>query len=355
MPAQIPTTGFQHSDQTEPHRGRTRAILREHPEIRGLIGKNPHTFWAVAGIVALQAWLAWAMAGGPWWLLLLTAYTVGALANHALFVMIHECAHNLIFRRQIPNTLTGMLANLPLVMPTSVSFQRYHLKHHAFQGVHDMDADLPSAWELRVFGRSALGKALWLLCFPLILLFRSARLTEIKVVDRWSLLNLAVQVTFNVLVWQLLGPGAFWYLLASMFFSVGLHPVGARWIQEHFLTDAPQETYSYYGIGNWTAFNVGYHNEHHDFPSVPWNRLPLVKQLGGAWYDGLVSHRSWTRLLFQFLLRGDLGLFSRMVRDDRGGIRPPHAEFEPDVALADEARRAGPNVASHERRRLEAA
>jgi hypothetical protein len=27
-----------------------------------------------------------------------------------------------------------MLANLPLTLPSSVSFQRYHLRHHAFQG-----------------------------------------------------------------------------------------------------------------------------------------------------------------------------------------------------------------------------
>ena len=48
--------------------------------------------------------------------------------------------------------------------------------------------------------------------------------------------------------------------------------MGARWIQEHYLTHGEQETYSYYGPLNTVAFNVGFHNEHHDFPSVPWNR-----------------------------------------------------------------------------------
>ena len=65
-------------------------------------------------------------------------------------------------------------------------------------------------------------------------------------------------------------------MLLSFVFSIGLHPVGARWIQEHYLIAPPQETYSYYGPLNKVAFNVGYHNEHHDFSFVPWNNLNIT-------------------------------------------------------------------------------
>ena len=106
----------------------------------------------------------------------------------------------------------------------------------------------------------------------------------------------------------------------SFFFSVGLHPLGARWIQEHYLVHPSQETYSYYGPLNTIAFNVGYHNEHHDLPSIPWNHLPAVRQGAPELYNALVFHTSWTKLLFRFLLDPNITLFSRQVRVSRGGV-----------------------------------
>jgi sphingolipid delta-4 desaturase len=118
----------------------------------------------------------------------------------------------------------------------------------------------------------------------------------------------------------LLGPKALAYLGLSLGFSIGLHPLGARWIQRHYLTAGDgQETFSYYGRLNRIAFNVGYHNEHHDFPSVPWNRLPRIREMAPWAYESLASHRSWGRLFVRFRFDREISLFARMVRVDRNG------------------------------------
>src|SRR6185295_16003728 len=85
-------------DYPEPHLERTRELLAAHPEVRSLFGRDRSTaFWVVA-VVALQIALAWVLRGQPWWVVLLAAYAVGALADHALWTLIHDCTHNLVFR-----------------------------------------------------------------------------------------------------------------------------------------------------------------------------------------------------------------------------------------------------------------
>lgn len=324
---------FVYSEVSEPHRIRTKDILKVHPDIRKLIGKNPNTIFAIIGLVGLQIALAWFTSSQSWWIVFIVAYLIGAFADHALFVMIHECAHKLLFKKPAANRLAGIFANLPQLFPSSVSFERYHIKHHSFQGVHELDADLPNHWEARLIDNYFIGKAIWLLFYPIFQVFRISRLKEIKPFDGWVALNWAAQILFIAGIWLWLGPKAVVFLLASFFFSVGLHPLGARWIQEHYLTHSKdQETYSYYGVLNTVAFNVGYHNEHHDFPSVPWNRLPQIKAGAPNFYNTLFYHKSWTKLFFRFLFDKEISLYSRIVRKDRGRVKLTD-QSKPDVEL----------------------
>jgi sphingolipid 4-desaturase/C4-monooxygenase len=309
---------FLFSDQREPHALRAREILRSHAEIRALAGRNPWSVFLLIGIVLIQTALAVFVAQVPLWAGLAVAFAIGAFLDHALWVLIHECAHNLVFRNASWNRVAAIAANLPHVLPSAISFQTYHLKHHAYQGVYELDADIPNRWEARLVGHSALRKALWLLLFPIFQVTRPPRLREISLFGPWVFVNIGVQLAFDVAVWAILGPKALLYLTASFFFSVGLHPLGARWIQEHFLVLENQETSSYYGPLNVLALNVGHHNEHHDFPSVPWNRLPAVRRSAPEVYGALGSHRSWSRLVLTFIFDRRLSLFSRTVRSERG-------------------------------------
>jgi sphingolipid delta-4 desaturase len=77
---------FHESETDQPHPQRTREILKKHPEIKTLMGKNPYTFVILLFVLTLQVSLAyfighWGLQ--PWWQNLLAAfaaaYMVGAL------------------------------------------------------------------------------------------------------------------------------------------------------------------------------------------------------------------------------------------------------------------------------------
>ncbi len=102
---------------------------------------------------------------------MLVAYCVGAFANHANYVIIHDAAHNLIFRNKSWNKLIAILADLPNLGPGAMGFRVYHLKHHAHQGDYEIDVDLPNRWEARLVGNVWYRKAIWLMLFPLLQLY----------------------------------------------------------------------------------------------------------------------------------------------------------------------------------------
>jgi sphingolipid delta-4 desaturase len=320
-------------DSSEPHRKRTREILQKYPEVKKLITKNPNTIWWILACVGIQVFLAYLLKDQSLWVIAAVAWIFGAFPTHTLFVCIHEASHNLIFRKPSWNIFAGILANFPSLAPTAISFKNYHLKHHAFQGVHELDADLPDYWEAKLINNYFIGKALWLLLYPFFQAIRTIRCMELAVFDRWVVLNIICQLTFDAAIVYFWGWPALAYLGLSFLFSVGFHPLGARWIQEHYLVlDKNQETFSYYGPLNGINMNVGYHNEHHDMPSIPWNNLPKLKSIAPEYYDTLKYHTSFVKLFFTFLFAQEIGLYSRIARKERGGV-PLTDKSTPDLDM----------------------
>lgn len=308
---------FYFSNEAQPHTQRSVEMLKKHPNIANLIGRNPGTFVILVGLVAFQLTVAAIMGKlgfGYWWLALVVAYLVGAFANHPLYAIIHEATHNLIFKNKTANRWCAILADLPNTVPGAIGFSTFHLKHHAYMGDEELDADLPTPLEARIVGNSTVKKAIWLFLFPVLQIIRAFRLHKINTWTSWMFVNIAVVFAVDAALIYFFGGMSVFYLFFSMLFALGLHPLGARWIQEHYTLDDDQETYSYYGKINKIGLNIGYHVEHHDFPSIPWNRLPALKKMAPEYYDNLKSHGSWSKLMLDFITKPEYSLYCRVKR-----------------------------------------
>ncbi len=117
------------------------------------------------------------------------------------------------------------------------------------------------------------------------------------------------------------------------FLAGSLHPLAGHFIAEHYVyetvTTAQRdpangipvpETFSYYGALNFLTYNVGLHNEHHDFPAVPWTRLPVLHETAKEFYADLPHHRSWTYVIWQFIFDDQVGLRCRVKRKNGGRV-----------------------------------
>lgn len=165
------------------------------------------------------------------------------------------------------------------------------------------------------------------------------------------LLNVVTQVAFDYALVQFCGGSLqpFFYLVWSSFLAGSLHPCAGHFIAEHYFFSevktggtesiselaksvakkdqkspldslSPPETYSYYGPLNWLTYNVGLHNEHHDFPAIPWTRLHEVHRIAREFYEPLPCHRSWVWVIWTFILDTNVGLWCRVKRAKGGRL-----------------------------------
>jgi len=310
-------TAFTLTDIPAVHRQRAKQILASHPEVRRLFKQDRRSvLWTVL-LVGLQVAIAIGLAvlDAPWWAIVVVAYALGAFINHALFVLIHDYTHNVVFKKSNANRLGSIFANIAIVFPAAIGFRNHHLLHHKYLGIPGLDADVPTGNEARWVGNSCWRKTVWLSMYWAVqALVRPGTVKIVRTVDAWVLLNAAAMIAAMAPIVWFYGWWPVVYLFTSTLFSLGVHPVGARWVQEHFVFREGQETYSYYGPLNKLSFNMGYHNEHHDFPQVPWSRLPAVRAAAPEYYDSLFYHRSWTKLLFHVLFSRKFRLHNRIVR-----------------------------------------
>ena len=145
------------------------------------------------------------------------------------------------------------------------------------------------------------------------------------------LFNVVVQLAFDYALVRFAGGRALGYLIMSSFLAGSLHPCAGHFIAEHYVFEKPNkdavnpankiplpETYSYYGPLNFFTYNVGLHNEHHDFPAIPWTRLHTLNRIAHDFYKDLPQHKSWVYVLWQFIWDKDISLWCRVKREEGG-------------------------------------
>merc|ERR1712032_80947 len=215
-----------------------------------------------------------------------------------------------------------MIANLPVGIAYSVNFKPYHMDHHKHQGHEGIDTDIATRLEAYLITGTSFGyidhtirKSIFMFFQIFGYALRPMMIKpEVVKYDGWLALNWAIQLTFDGAMCYFFGLPVMLYFLLSTFFAGSIHPTAGHFIAEHYVMEGKAETYSYYGPLNYLAYNVGYHNEHHDFPNIPWSGLPKVRAIAPEYYDNLPQCHSWPGTLLRYIFDDTISPFSRVKR-----------------------------------------
>ena len=276
------------------------------------MGPDADTKWKVLLTVAIQLTMAYQLREASFGVLLFFTYVVSGTLNHMMTLAGHELSHNLGFKGRLANRLLAIVSNIPMGVPSAVSFKRYHMEHHRYQGEDVVDVDIPSDVEVWLFS-SRPGKVLWMFLQPFFYALRPLVINP-KMPGKWEHINLAVVAATNFMVYQMAGWQGLFYLIAGSLLGMGIHPVAGHFVAEHYVLNVGYETMSYLGPLNWLCFNVGFHNEHHDFPNIPGSRLHLVRELAPEYYEPMPTYHSWSKVIWDFCTRKDMSPASRVKR-----------------------------------------
>lgn len=121
------------------------------------------------------------------------------------------------------NRFFGYFCNLPLGVPMSVSFKKYHLEHHRYQGDEVIDTDLPTLLEAKLFC-TTFGKFCWVCLQPFFYLVRPL-IVNPKPPNQHEIINAIIQIVFDAIIVYCFGWRMVAYLIAGTLMAMGLHPV----------------------------------------------------------------------------------------------------------------------------------
>jgi sphingolipid 4-desaturase/C4-monooxygenase len=338
---------FYWSTNDEPHATRRKLILKKYPEIQSLYGHCTMLKYKILVCVIVQLSIAYyyrnqfqyfttktttpptsntptstssstSTSIASWVMFWVIAYVIGGTCNHMCMMGLHELSHNLGFKRMKYNLYYAIfVCNVPITVPSAVSFKRYHMDHHKYQGVDTIDVDIPTITEGHIFTTTL--RKLFFVLFQIGFYAIRPSFVNPKAPSMMEIINILYILSTNIMIAYFWGVSSLFYLFISTWLGTGLHPCAGHFIAEHYVfptdDDSVPETYSYYGIVNYFTFNVGYHNEHHDFPFIPGSRLPKLNEIAGPeFYNHLPHHTSYMKVLYDYITVPSVTAFSRVKR-----------------------------------------
>jgi fatty acid desaturase len=259
---------------------------------------------ALGVMVALDAYrhgLAWNLASVQYGFGVLAV----ALAMNAMFLLIHEGVHGVLFPKGWANYWVSAI----LGICGFVSFSAYrvlHLRHHEHLGdENDPDdyhnyTDNPTLVWLLHYNRLLWATLLYLILVPRLAWRYGNERDRFNIATEYLLLVIAYTVVFSLVPFKIV------MVVWLVPFLLTNFMINLRGLTQHGITDATDpfiasRTVEANAVVRFLLLNENFHLEHHLFPGIPSYNLTQLHQLIRNKLPRRVSCQSYSSFLFQFL------------------------------------------------------
>ncbi|MEA5581224.1 fatty acid desaturase [Nodularia harveyana UHCC-0300] len=226
------------------------------------------------------------------------------LAMNAMFLLIHEGVHGILF----PQKWLNYLAATVMGIAGFISFSAYrvtHLRHHEHLGdendpddYHNYTDNHKLIWLLH-YNRLLWATILYLIFVPSLAWRYGNNQERIKIVSEYLFLILTY-----IIIWQFV-PLQLFFITWVVPFILTNFAINIRGLTQHGITDATDpflasRSIETHPIIQFLLVHENFHLEHHLFPSVPSYNLPKLHKLVLPQINRRVTCKSYLSFLLQF-------------------------------------------------------
>jgi fatty acid desaturase len=227
------------------------------------------------------------------------------LGMNAMFLLIHEGVHEILF----PQKWLNDLAATAMGIAGFISFSAYrfmHLRHHQHLGdendpddYHNYTNNPKLVWLLH-YNRLLWATILYLILIPSLVWRLGNTQQRIKLFAEYLLLIIVYIIIFQFVPFHL-------FLITWLVpFLLTNFTINIRGLTQHGITDArdpflASRTIESHPIVQFLLVNENFHLEHHLFPGIPSYNLPKLHQLILLRIQRRVTCKSYSSFLLQFL------------------------------------------------------
>lgn len=254
--------------------------------------KIPHHFalWGLCG------YLLWSIQGQS------TPIRVGVGVLCSLFIanivrglgaVGHDAAHGTVLKSKTATYWLGLLCWAPSGMSFTV-YQNYHLHHHRITNTYpDVDNFVVTDYTKDKTLARLLTLVVYAGAYPIYFLTQIVR--YVPRLTPWQKIRMNLELVawwgfVGFCAWKL--PGEFVFFMYFLPFIFGSILASVTSMIEHFQMDwSDDDAYSSRTYATNHAFlnyiwnNLGYHNEHHKYPGIPWYNLRSFYVAAYPYYD----------------------------------------------------------------------